>query len=112
MSDIPLTFDFNVVFPDGDSALGWGTVPGACCAYCHASPNCFRFSELVDLTPVPPGGKRQAGLVPCMVELMGLQGIQPLGVATCPLGIVTLTPGPAQTRSLFGAGPCATVLSS
>jgi hypothetical protein len=47
-TDIPLNFDFNLVFPEGDTQLGWPTVPGACCAYCHASPNCFLYSQQID----------------------------------------------------------------
>lgn len=114
LSNIPLTFNFTAVFPDGDSGLGWSTIPGACCAYCLASPNCYLYFEQIDFSPVPPptGRKRQSNTVPCGLQLMGLQPIQSLGVATCPLGSVTLTPGAPQTSTLYGAGPCATVLST
>ena len=72
------------------------------------------YFEQIDFNPVPPGGgKRQATTVQCGVYIMGLSGIQPLGPSpSCPLGSVTLTPAAPQTHTLFGAGPCATVVSA
>jgi hypothetical protein len=53
---------------------------------------------------------QEPGHVGCSVEIIGGQAIEPLGVASCPLGLATLSKGAPETSILYGAGPCATVL--
>ena len=85
--------------------MGFETLPGGCCNYCYATPNCIAFYELLDFTPAIPGD------VACSLEILGGNPVEPFAVSTCPLGLVTVTLGNPQTSILYGAGPCATVVN-
>jgi len=103
LSNIPLIL---VSLPGGQGAsgLGFDVLPGGCCAYCLASPNCFGYYQILNYVAQEPGH------VGCSIEIIGEQPIEPLGNPTCPLGLVTFSTGPPETSILYGAGPCATIL--
>ena len=60
----------------GASGLGFDVLPGGCCAYCLASPNCYIYFEELDYVSPEPGK------VGCSIGILGGQPLEPLGDAT------------------------------
>ncbi|PMD13227.1 hypothetical protein NA56DRAFT_755937 [Hyaloscypha hepaticicola] len=90
----------------GASGLGFDVLPGGCCAYCLASPNCYIYFEELDYVSPEPGK------VGCSIGILGGQPLEPLGDATCPIGLATLSAAGPASSTLYGVGPCATVVTA